>query len=183
VTIAIVDDGIDQEHPDIAPNFRQEASYNFNTNSNNTRPVNIGLNGVSPSRSPLSISAQTNTTKDWHGTTSAGVAAARDDGKTCGVGVAPRASLSAVVILQSGAVSDAVEARAITHALEINDIYSNSWGPVDDGRRKEAPGPLTQRAFEHALQNGRNGLGYVINEATIQCCANAMQHDLRVGRG
>ncbi len=102
------------------------------------------------------------TSQDWHGTTSAGVAAARDDGQVCGVGVAPRASLSAVVILQSGSVSDAVEARAITHALEVNDIYSNSWGPVDDGRRKEAPGPLTQKAFEHALKKGRNGLGYVV---------------------
>jgi furin len=143
VTIAIVDDGIDQDHPDLQPNFKQAGSYNYNTNSNNTRPVNLSAHG------------------DWHGTTSAGVAAARDDGEVCGVGVAPRAGLSAVVILQSGSVSDAVEARAITHALEVNDIYSNSWGPVDDGRRKEAPGPLTQRAFEHALENGRRGLGTI----------------------
>lgn len=47
VTIAIVDDGIDQDHPDIQPNFKQAGSYNYNTNSNNTRPVNLGQHGVS----------------------------------------------------------------------------------------------------------------------------------------
>jgi subtilisin-like proprotein convertase family protein len=79
----------------------------------------------------------------------------------CGVGVAPRALLSAVVILQEGSVSDAVEARAINYALDVNYIFSNSWGPIDDGTRKEAPGPLTRRAFQHAITNGRHGLGTI----------------------
>jgi kexin len=70
------------------------------------------------------------------------------------------AQLSAVVLLQQASVPDAIEANAISYALNINYIFSNSWGPIDDGTRKEAPGPLTRRAIQYAITNGRKGLGY-----------------------
>jgi subtilisin-like proprotein convertase family protein len=89
------------------------------------------------------------------------MAAARDDGSTCGVGAAYRAQLSAIAILQYNEISDADEARALSYRIDINDIYSNSWGPTDDGNRKEGPKPLTAIAMEHSIRNGRNGLGSV----------------------
>jgi len=85
------------------------------------------------------------------------MAAARDDGNACGVGVAYRAGLSAVVILQYAEITDATEARALAYALDVNHIYSNSWGPIDDGLRKEGPRTLTQQAMDNAIRNGRNG--------------------------
>lgn len=89
------------------------------------------------------------------------MAAARDDGAKCGVGAAFRAQLSAIAILQFGEISDADEARALSFRTDINDIYSNSWGPTDDGNRKEGPKPLTAAAMEHSIRNGRGGLGSV----------------------
>jgi kexin len=38
-------------------------------------------------------------------------------------------------------------------------LFSSSWGPKDDGLRKEAPGLLTQRAMLQAIEKGRNGKG------------------------
>jgi kexin len=43
----------------------------------------------------------------------------------------------------------------------IIDIYSNSWGPIDDGRRLEGPGPLTESALENGVTSGRSGLGTI----------------------
>ena len=45
--------------------------------------------------------------------------------------------------------SDADEARALSHATDHIDIYSNSWGPDDRGFSVTGPGPLTQRVLEH----------------------------------
>ena len=35
---------------------------------------------------------------------------------------------------------DSAEATALVHELQHNDIYSNSWGPSDDGATLERPG-------------------------------------------
>ena len=40
-------------------------------------------------------------------------------------------------------------------------IFSNSWGPTDDGQTLEGPGPLTLAALADGVQNGRNGLGSI----------------------
>jgi subtilisin-like proprotein convertase family protein len=50
-------------------------------------------------------------------------------------------------------------AQALSHKTDINHIYSNSWGPEDDGLRKEGPGPLTDQAIRQAILNGRNKKG------------------------
>jgi hypothetical protein len=55
-----------------------------------------------------------------------------------------------------------MEAQAFTHAVDNGAaVISNSWGPPDNG----GPGPLpgvVGDAFDHALANGRGGLGAVI---------------------
>jgi hypothetical protein len=40
---------------------------------------------------------------------------------------------------------------------EYVDVYSNSWGPTDDGNRLEGPGPLAAAAVERAIASGRGG--------------------------
>ena len=52
------------------------------------------------------------------------------------MGVAYRASLAAIRLISKG-TTDSQEAAGIAYAYNHNHIYSNSWGPIDDGRRKE----------------------------------------------
>ncbi|KAL1917644.1 uncharacterized protein VTP21DRAFT_4037 [Calcarisporiella thermophila] len=138
VIVAVIDDGIDMENEDLRSNYYAEGSYDFNTHTATPRP-----------RGPA----------DTHGTRCAGeIAAARND--MCGVGVAYEAKISGIRML-SGAIIDADEAAALTHAYHDNAIYTCSWGPPDDGETLEAPSPLIQRALEHGTQHGRHGKGSI----------------------
>jgi proprotein convertase subtilisin/kexin type 5 len=40
-------------------------------------------------------------------------------------------------------------------------IYSASWGPEDDGKTVDGPGPLAKRAFLNGVVRGRNGRGSI----------------------
>lgn len=50
-----------------------------------------------------------------------------------------------------GTVNDAVEARALGLNINHIDIYSASWGPEDDGKTVDGPGPLARRAFIYGV--------------------------------
>ena len=52
-----------------------------------------------------------------------------------------------------GANSDMNEASSLTFENDIVDIYSNSWGPFDDGARVEGPGELTRLALQSGADN------------------------------
>ncbi len=138
IQIAVVDDGLEYVHPDLAPNYNPVGSYDFNLDDPDPAP---------------------NSSFDVHGTAVAGVAAARDE-STCGVGAAFRASLSGVQVL-SGFTTDALEAQALGYALNVNHISSNSWGPFDDGETFGGVGPLALAAIEQGVLTGRSGRGTV----------------------
>ena len=53
----------------------------------------------------------------------------------------------------------------MSHERQSIDIYSNSWGPSDNGNTVEAPGPLMTAAFEENIEIGRGGLGNIITWA------------------
>lgn len=96
---------------------------------------------------------------DQHGTRCAGeIAAVPND--VCGVGVAYGSKIAGVRIL-SAPISDADEAAALNYAYQLNDIYSCSWGPPDDGRSMEAPDGLILKAMVNGVQKGRDGKGSV----------------------
>lgn len=137
VCIAIVDDGILHQHEDLKDRYIAENSYNFNDDNNDLSP-----------KKP-----------DTHGTMCAGAAVASANSK-CGVGVAFNASVSALRIL-GGPSHDAMEAHALTYRYHENHIFSNSWGPTDDGKTVEGPGPLTLAALADGAHNGRGGLGVI----------------------
>lgn len=138
VIIAIVDDGLEHTHPDLHDNYNSSASYDFNFADSDPFPDSY---------------------MDDHGTSAAGVAAARDN-SVCGVGSAFRAKLSGIRLI-SRSSTDVQEASALNYRYDINDIYSNSWGPVDDGRRKEGPGRLAAAALQNGAEKGRNGKGSI----------------------
>lgn len=137
VSIVVVDDGLEYEHPDLKDNFCSECSYDFNSD------------GALP----------TPRSGDNHGTPASGVAAARDN-DVCGVGVAYRAQIGGIRLI-SETVTDATEAAGLSYMNNLNDIYSCSWGPTDDGQRLEGPGEITKEAFRTSVTEGRNGLGVV----------------------
>ncbi|QTA88490.1 S8 family serine peptidase [Desulfonema magnum] len=137
VTIAIVDDGLEHDHPDLIANYQEELSYDFNYEDHDPDPWKY----------------------DGHGTSAAGVAAARDN-QSCGVGAAYRSGLAGLRLIAKEN-TDAEEAKSLSYQRDDIHIYSNSWGPEDDGTRLEGPGPLTLEALEDNAKNGRNGLGNI----------------------
>ncbi|HIG38867.1 MAG TPA: furin, partial [Candidatus Poseidoniales archaeon] len=89
-----------------------------------------------------------------HGTAVAGVAAAVGNNGLDVTGVAFNATIAGSTLIACWA-GDATEANALSYESDDIDIYTNSWGPADDGQTLEAPGPLTLAAFESDAYNGR----------------------------
>ena len=50
-----------------------------------------------------------------------------------------------------GDVTDVIEAHSLSHNPHYIDIYSSSWGPDDDGKTVDGPGPLAKIAFEEGV--------------------------------
>ena len=44
------------------------------------------------------------------------------------------------------------EAKALSHEDDIIDVYSNSWGPPDDGYVVEGPLSLAKMTFEEGVR-------------------------------
>ncbi len=74
----------------------------------------------------------------------------------CGVGVAYNAKLVGIRLLSEYFQYDSTEARALGHRNQLIDIYSNSWGPRDDGMTIEGPGPLTSAVLQHGITHVRH---------------------------
>ncbi|KAG1696482.1 Proprotein convertase subtilisin/kexin type 7 [Nymphon striatum] len=78
--------------------------------------------------------------------------------------VAPESLLTMVscsIRILDEAVTDSMEATAFSYQTDINDIYSCSWGPVDDGATIEGPMYLTQKAILRGITLGRKGYGVI----------------------
>jgi len=146
VTIAVIDDGVDLNHPEFAGRI--------------VHPYDATLN--SPDSNPK-------LTDDNHGTACAGMACAAGlpDGAS---GTAPEATLIPIR-LRSGLGSMA-EANAFVWAAEKGaDVVSCSWGPTDGEwwnpmdpvHNRATPLPdSTRLAMEYVLSKGRKGKGCVI---------------------
>lgn len=145
VNIGVVDDGLQWQHPDLTANYKASLSYDFNYSDADPTP---------------------DLADDMHGTSVAGVAAGVGNNGIGMTGVAPKAGLAGIRLI-SAAASDALEAQALTYhfngasAADTVHIYSNSWGPSDDGATLEAPGAAVKAAFANATTNGRGGKGSI----------------------
>jgi subtilisin family serine protease len=142
IKIAIVDEGVDTGHPDLAAKI--VTPYDAVGNDNNQQPNSW----------------------DGHGTACAGIAAAITDNRRGVAGVAPECRIIPIRI----AYSSRPGARWTTNATWIArgirvaaargaDVISNSWGG----------GPYNttiRRAFQYARERGRGGRGCVIISAS-----------------
>ncbi len=145
-TIAVIDDGIDIEHPEFAG--RVVHPFDATSQQGTGRPIADDEN---------------------HGTACAGMACASGlkDGAS---GTAPE-SLLMPIRLRSG-LGSMSEANAFAWAAQNGaDVISCSWGPTDGDwwdpqhplHNKQTPLPdSTRMAMEFALTQGRNGKGCVI---------------------
>ena len=141
IHIAVVDTGTEGNHPDLAPNYRSDLSFDYLDNDSSANPV---------------------TSDETHGTAVSGVAAAAAN-LSCGVGAAFNAELIGVrLINENQGVSSSRQASAVSHRSDLVDIYNNSWGPdTDNGARMAGPGALSLSAIKNAVQDGRTGLGAI----------------------
>ncbi len=137
VRVALVDDGLEIAHPDLTAN------------------VITGSSGSYDYRVP----GYGDPTGGAHGTSVAGVVAARDLNNYGVRGVAPRASVVGYNLLQ--ALTSSNEADAMTRDRSINSISSNSWGAPDGNGTLDAPDNLWRSAILDGLQNGRGGRGLI----------------------
>nr|XP_030112657.3 proprotein convertase subtilisin/kexin type 4 [Taeniopygia guttata] len=142
VVLAVLDDGLEKDHPDLAANYDPLASYDFNSNDPDPQP------------------RYSNSDKNWHGTRCAGEVAAVANNGICGAGVAYNAKIGGVRMLD-GSITDMVEAQALSLQPQHIHIYSASWGPEDDGRTVDGPGVLAAAAFHRGVVQGRGGLGSI----------------------
>ncbi|MBF6194188.1 MULTISPECIES: S8 family peptidase [unclassified Nocardia] len=154
VTIAIIDDGVDIDHPEFAGAAKIVAPRDVTAKTGDPRPKDTF--GTGPDNG------------DNHGTACAGVACA--NGTAGASGVAPEAALMPIR-LASGLGSQA-EADAFVWAADHGaDVISCSWGPADGAwfqpgdpvhNRVVALPASTRLAIEHAVASGRGGKGCVV---------------------
>ncbi|MEM9828891.1 MAG: S8 family serine peptidase, partial [Planctomycetota bacterium] len=149
VTIAVIDDGFDIEHPELSGPGKIVAPYDAMSRTNDPRPRDHFF-------------------ADDHGTACAGVACAA--GVDGAAGVAPDAKLMPIRLAAN--LGSMAEARAFKWAADNGAaVLSCSWGPPD-GRWYDPNDPLhsqliplpdsTRDAIHYAVTQGRNGLGCVI---------------------
>jgi subtilisin family serine protease len=154
ITIAVIDDGVDIDHPEFAGAGKIVAPRDATDLTDDPRPQDLFGTGRDEG--------------DNHGTCCAGVACAGGLGGASGV--APRARLMPIR-LASGLGSQR-EANAFKWAVDHGaDVISCSWGPPD-GRWFDANDPRHQQRFalpastrlalDHATTQGRGGKGCVV---------------------
>uniref|UniRef100_A0A3P9HRW2 Proprotein convertase subtilisin/kexin type 7 n=1 Tax=Oryzias latipes TaxID=8090 RepID=A0A3P9HRW2_ORYLA len=142
VTVVVVDDGVEHTHQDIHLNYSPEGSYDLNSNDPDPMPH------------PDSHS------DNHHGTRCAGEIAAVPNNSFCAVGVAYGSRVAGIRVLD-GPLTDSLEAIAFNKNYQVNDIYSCSWGPDDDGHTVDGPHPLGKAALQHGVIAGRRGFGSI----------------------
>lgn len=147
IVVAVVDDGVDGTHTELAANYYPEASFYFLENDPLPVPKGKGVSG--------------------HGNNCAGVISGIANNNVCGVGLAFDAKIAGLRIFDDNVRStDATESAALSHNTAVIHIYSNSWGPANMGMQVEGPGVLATRAIKLGIEQGRGGLGAIYTFAS-----------------
>ncbi len=152
VSIAVLDQGAEYTHEDLAANYSPDLSYDFLAGDADPAPEDATEN---------------------HGTAVAGIIAADNNGLG-GVGIAYDATFGSVRIVNSEEnyeqyIADAnATANALNYAMDSVDIYNNSWGmnvydPIYGiAMYSHVPlDPLEMAAIETGAAQGRGGKGAI----------------------
>jgi subtilisin family serine protease len=161
ITIAVIDDGVQMDHPDLADNIFNNPGEipgngvddDGNGFIDDVRGWDFVNNDNDPS--PFVLDKPDG---DFHGTAVAGVAAARGDNGKGGSGVCPRCTILPVKIFNAdNGIDDAGTASAIRYAASLADVVNNSWSLL--GGRESS---VIQSAIQDAITQGRSGRGAVV---------------------
>ncbi len=139
VKVAVIDDAIEITHNDLVQNVAPFSSFDY------TR--------TTPSAYPLPC-----VDDDTHGTSVAGIIAARDNNGTGVAGVSPRIQLAAFNALASG--KDIDIADALNRDQALTGLYHNSWGSADNGLLHPADNRFLDAVYR-GVRYGRNGKGSI----------------------
>ncbi len=143
IIVAVVDDGIQIDHEDLSDNMVNVLNYNY----------------INPSSTNVSGSGDCDTGNSCHGTSVAGVIAARahnEIGLRGAAGVARLAGLNMLYYF-----TDQNQYDAMSRNAEFIHISNNSWGPEDTVGRFTPSAALWQAGILDGLNKGRNGKGTI----------------------
>jgi subtilisin family serine protease len=145
VVIAVLDDGVESQHRDLAPNIVSAGRAFFAAGS--------------------AFGAHPRHDRDSHGTAVAGLAAARGDNALGIAGACPACSILPIRVDRESA---AAIAAAFRYAVEQGaDVIANSWGFARAARPDDYE--LVRAAVEHAAAQGVTVVFGVSNEAVDNC--------------
>ena len=141
IIVSIIDTGLEICHPELVENVLTEYSYNFVTNTTDTFNPNIYGD---------------------HGTSVAGLIAAKKDNGIGGSGVAPQAKIKAYNWLEgSQLLSNRLSSMGISDATSFSevDIVNQSFGsiPFGDGNI----GTTLANAYKTGIDEGRDSKGII----------------------
>uniref|UniRef100_A0A1B6E0T0 P/Homo B domain-containing protein n=1 Tax=Clastoptera arizonana TaxID=38151 RepID=A0A1B6E0T0_9HEMI len=148
VKLAVIDDGLEIDHPDLVNNYDASISYDFNEDDDDPTPRDDDGSG-----------------SNSHGTRCGGEIVMQANNSICGVGIAYNAKVGGIKILD-GVTSDALEGEALAYMCKNVDIYVSSWGPPDDAKTLEYPGEIVTKGLLKGITKGRNGLGSIFTFAS-----------------
>ncbi|MBD2577131.1 S8 family serine peptidase [Oscillatoria sp. FACHB-1406] len=148
ITIGIVDDGIQYNHPSLKDNYRSDLSRDFFEK----------VGGIyDPNPLPYISPVPGLNAADSHGTAMASLAAGK--GESGLFGTAPKASVVGLRLVPNALPTDLTQADTLSYLKDDIDIFNNSWGPSDDSNKLEAPDPLAQMVLHTTATQGREGKG------------------------
>lgn len=143
VSIGVIDDGIQTNHPDLEDPTRGQPHHDYvkNVSHQDTVPP---VNG-------------------FHGTNVAGIAAAKGNNNIGVSGVAPDAGLTSLLIFGKESfefASDINMARLFRHETHRVQVQNHSWASGTEVL--SGPSRIVSQSITNAVRLGRNGLGAVI---------------------
>ncbi|MGD9633671.1 MAG: S8 family serine peptidase [Pirellulales bacterium] len=139
VVVAVIDSGVQLNHPDLAANISTTLRFDAITGDNNPNPTLFNPNNA-------------------HGTAVAGLIAADNNG-IGGVGVAYDATIAPIRLVDFGQTDQAI-IDALRYRTDQIDITNNSWGPADI-RTAVNINPGILEALRDSVEFGRDGLGVI----------------------
>ncbi len=144
VTMALADDGVELDHPDLAERTAGAPHFNFLTRESNGMPSGLF---------------------SYHATAVAGLAGATANNGLGISGVAPKARIASWVIF--GANDNLVDEEALMDMFQyqsnVVSVQNHSWGKV--GSEQLRISSLENIAISNAVQFGRGGRGVVMVRA------------------
>lgn len=162
VIVAAIDDGIETTHPDLSAHYRADLDFDY---------VDFDDDG-----------AAVPGFGDEHGTAVSGIMAAALDNGKCSAGIAYNAELASVRMLSYSSGTgpligyDGSVSSSFSHRVDEIDVFNNSWGwnPILSFNNEL---PLSGKALEYGIKNGRGGRGSIYVFAAGNNNARSTNHD------